>query len=132
MLKQRACQLGRTVKEIDDVDCTKVRSYTTVQMDETAENIAVRKRLRITGVVQGVGYRYWAKARAQELGLSGCVRNMSDGSVVLFIEGREQDIVRMIELSGSGPSNASVKSVEVENIDNSPPGEAAQPFRILL
>ena len=48
---------------------------------------AVRLTARVFGVVQGVGFRYWTMGKADELGLSGEVRNLDDGSVALVAEG---------------------------------------------
>lgn len=47
----------------------------------------VRLTARITGVVQGVGFRYWTARKAEELLLTGTVRNDHDGSVQLVAEG---------------------------------------------
>ncbi len=47
----------------------------------------IAKHLRISGWVQGVGYRDWLVTRARGLGLSGWVRNRSDGSVEALIGG---------------------------------------------
>ena len=44
---------------------------------------AIRRRWRFTGEVQGVGFRYYARAAAQHLGLTGWVANNWDGSVTL-------------------------------------------------
>jgi len=47
----------------------------------------VRARIRVTGVVQGVGYRFFVRNVAASLGLAGEVRNLSDGSVEVVAEG---------------------------------------------
>lgn len=56
-------------------------------IDET-----LRLTARITGVVQGVGFRYWTARKADELGLRGTVRNSMDGSVELVAEGEVSDV----------------------------------------
>lgn len=56
----------------------------------------LRLTARITGVVQGVGFRYWTARKADELLLTGTVRNSADGSVHLVAEGLEQDIEVML------------------------------------
>ncbi len=48
--------------------------------------------VRIRGRVQGVGFRYWTRDEAWELGLSGWVRNEPDGSVRLQLQGEPPDI----------------------------------------
>jgi len=47
----------------------------------------IAKRVVIAGRVQGVGYRDWMVARAREIGLSGWVRNLPDGSVEALVAG---------------------------------------------
>ena len=48
---------------------------------------AIRRRWRLTGTVQGVGFRYYARAAALHLGLTGWVANNWDGSVTLEAQG---------------------------------------------
>ncbi len=70
-------------------------------------------RLRITGRVQGVGYRLWAKRTAERLGLRGWVRNWSDGSVEALITGAPEGVAAMVESSRRGPPGAQVVDVTV-------------------
>ena len=70
-------------------------------------------RLRITGRVQGVGYRAWAARAAPDLGLRGWVRNRSDGSVEALVTGADQAVATMLELSRSGPRGAQVVDVAI-------------------
>ena len=79
--------------------------------------MALQARLAITGRVQGVGYRDWALATAQRLGLSGWVRNRADGSVEALVVGDDEAVGRMIEACRRGPSLARVDAVDVEPID---------------
>ena len=60
-------------------------------------------RLRITGRVQGVGYRWWAERQARALALDGWVRNCPDGSVELLAIGDEVALERMAEACRGGP-----------------------------
>ena len=69
--------------------------------------------LRIEGRVQGVGYRYWAADRAQELQLTGWVRNRRDGAVEAMLSGPAAAVERMIALCRQGPRGAAVNSDEV-------------------
>ena len=57
----------------------------------------VRKHLIFYGYVQGVGFRWKASHTARRLGISGWVRNLSDGSVEMEAEGTERDIADLIE-----------------------------------
>lgn len=68
-------------------------------------------RLRITGLVQGVGYRDWAVRKAGSLGLDGWVRNRVDGSVEAVIAGEDAAVGAMIKACHTGPASADVVDV---------------------
>jgi acylphosphatase len=68
-------------------------------------------RLRITGRVQGVGYRLWATRIAASLGLRGWVRNRSDGTVEALLTGAPGQVNAMIEACWRGPCAARVSEV---------------------
>ena len=74
----------------------------------------VARHVRVTGHVQGVFYRAWAQGQARELAISGWIRNCRDGSVEAHLQGEEDDVDRMIDRMRSGPSNARVEDVDVE------------------
>ena len=69
--------------------------------------------LRIAGVVQGVGYRYYAYRRGASLGLTGWVRNDRDGAVTASVEGDRASIESLIGDLRAGPSGAVVAEVAV-------------------
>ena len=69
----------------------------------------------ISGRVQGVWFRANTKQKAEQLGLTGWVRNTSDGCVEAVFEGEERLIKEMIEWCNKGPSLAKVEKVEVKN-----------------
>ena len=71
----------------------------------------IGRHLRITGRVQGVGYRYWFLGRAEALGLTGWVRNRVDGSVEALVQGAEDAVVQIVADAGSGPPAARVDHV---------------------
>lgn len=73
-----------------------------------------RATIRVSGLVQGVYYRYSTKEKADELGLSGFVRNLPDGSVEVYAEGEEEDVKSLIEWCGQGPIGARVVRVDVD------------------
>ena len=54
-------------------------------------------RIRFTGIVQGVGFRYTTRNVAINLGLTGWVRNMNDGSVEAVAEGEEERVKQFID-----------------------------------
>ena len=72
---------------------------------------------RVTGRVQGVGYRYTAAHMAQELGLSGWVRNVPDGSVETRVQGDERVLERYVAFLEQGPRAARVRSVDVYPVE---------------
>jgi len=78
--------------------------------------IQERWRLIVRGQVQGVGYRASCCGRAKDLGLSGWVRNRSDGSVEVEAEGPTQELTELRLWCEMGPSAASVNSVSVSQI----------------
>lgn len=68
--------------------------------------------LRISGKVQGVYYRGSTKAKAEELGLCGWVRNESNGDVCAVIEGPKEQVEELIAWCGEGPRMARVDHIE--------------------
>ncbi|MDP2810045.1 MAG: acylphosphatase [Rhodocyclaceae bacterium] len=72
------------------------------------------RRLVITGLVQGVGFRYAMAAQARALGVSGWVRNRRDGSVEAMIAGSTGQIEEMLGWSRKGPAGAAVDNVTAE------------------
>lgn len=87
------------------------------------------KQLRITGAVQGVGYRVWFQSQARALGLNGWVRNRLDGSVEAVVGGEAQAIESMIALARRGPPAAQVNGLSITDIDDS--SAAQQGFTLL-
>jgi len=87
-------------------------------------------RLRITGEVQGVGYRIWATRTAGSLGLRGWVRNRIDGSVEVLATGAPDAVTAMVEACRRGPSAGRVNRVTVgEAEDDGSLGFAALPTK---
>ena len=77
----------------------------------------MQARLTIKGRVQGVGYRDWAMTTGRRLGLTGWVRNRSDGAVEALIVGDETAIGTMIEACRKGPAMARVDAIDIEPLD---------------
>jgi acylphosphatase len=69
-------------------------------------------RLRISGAVQGVGFRYFAKAEADRLGISGWIRNCADGTVETVGCGLPEAVEAYVQWCHEGPRSARVESVE--------------------
>ncbi len=73
----------------------------------------VTKQLRITGRVQGVGFRFYTERKARELGVTGWVRNRRDGSVEAVVQGTSGAVETMIAWARRGPPSAVVAEVRV-------------------
>ena len=84
-------------------------------------------KLTVHGRVQGVFYRKTAAEQAQNLGLTGWVKNNPDGTVEMVIQGEEKDLSKMIEWCWEGPKNAVV--TKVEQVEISP--ENYSDFRVV-
>jgi acylphosphatase len=67
---------------------------------------------RVTGRVQGVGFRWWTRSLATRLGLSGSVRNLDDGSVAVQAQGEEGQLRALEAQLADGPPGARVTVVE--------------------
>lgn len=73
-------------------------------------------RFLVAGVVQGVGYRWYAARHARELGLSGFARNLDDGRVEVVAAGSDAEAMGRLEaLLRAGPAHARVDGVERED-----------------
>ncbi|MEM3631083.1 MAG: acylphosphatase, partial [Nitrososphaerota archaeon] len=72
-----------------------------------------RAHVFISGLVQGVFFRWNTKKMADKLQLSGWVRNLPDGRVEAIFEGNKESIEKMIEWCKKGPSEAIVEKVEI-------------------
>jgi acylphosphatase len=72
------------------------------------------RHLVVTGLVQGVGYRYSMIAAARRYGAAGWVRNRRDGSVEAMIAGNAEAVAAMIDWARHGPAGAEVARVAVE------------------
>jgi len=73
----------------------------------------VRRRLRVHGLVQGVGFRYSMHREALRLGLTGWVRNRRDGTVEAFVAGTASEVEAIVAWSHRGPPSARVDTVTV-------------------
>ena len=69
-------------------------------------------RYRITGRVQGVGYRYFALREAQGLGVAGYAKNLPDGSVEVVAEGSDEAVLSFEVRLREGPAFSRVEIVD--------------------
>lgn len=70
--------------------------------------------IKVSGLVQGVFFRYTTRKVARKLNLSGYVKNMPDGSVFIEAEGPEDKLNELLKFSKVGPKSARVDRVEHE------------------
>lgn len=81
-----------------------------------------RVRFVVTGRVQGVGFRWFVRAEARPLGITGWIRNREDGAVVGEVEGREDALDALEAVLEVGPPSAIVTNVEITEVsDEMPP-----------
>jgi acylphosphatase len=70
-------------------------------------------RVVVHGTVQGVGFRYSARAEAERLGITGWIRNRADGAVEAVIGGDAEQVQRMLDWLAHGPRDAGVTALDV-------------------
>lgn len=87
------------------------------------------RRYRVSGVVQGVGFRAFVRSHARGLGLVGSVRNLEDGSVEVVAFGSESGLGRLYQLLGTGPAWSQVLAVNVADVSDETP--ASKTFDIM-
>jgi acylphosphatase len=85
--------------------------------------------LRITGLVQGVGFRAFVQAEAERLGARGWVRNRRDRSVEALVAGSPEVVGELVVACRRGPRGSQVEAVEAAEagLETAPVG----PFRVL-
>ena len=88
----------------------------------------VARRFLISGRVQGVGFRYFAKDVAQSEGVTGWVRNLPDGRVEALVEGEAEAVTRVERALWQGPGGARVTAVAAD--EDEPPSGAHHGFSI--
>jgi acylphosphatase len=73
----------------------------------------IRKHAVVRGQVQGSGFRYYTQAEAIRLGLTGYVRDSSDGTVEVEVEGDDHPVEELVDWLRVGPIWAKVEQVDV-------------------
>ena len=72
----------------------------------------VARQIRVSGRVQGVGYRVSLQDEARKLGISGWVRNRSDGTVEAVLQGSPESVDALIAWARRGPPGSRVTEVK--------------------
>lgn len=73
----------------------------------------MQAHLIISGIVQGVGFRWFIKEQAALSGITGWAKNTDDGSVEVVFAGKKGNIENMVAICKKGPQLAKIKSVTV-------------------
>jgi acylphosphatase len=76
----------------------------------------IARRFRVSGRVQGVGFRYFALDAARREGINGYVMNHDDGSVEAVAEGESESVERFERALRRGPSRSRVEQVMVDDV----------------
>lgn len=74
-----------------------------------------RYHILVSGYVQGVGFRYYTKKTANNLGIKGWVRNLTDGRVEIMAEGEGVD--KFVEYVRRGPTSARVDDIQIDDME---------------
>lgn len=77
-------------------------------LNNSAINIIVK------GYVQGVGFRYYIARAANEMQLNGYVKNLFNGDVEIYAEGRQEFLEELVKKAKLGPSHSHVDSIKIE------------------
>jgi len=80
-----------------------------------------RYHMVVSGKVQGVFYRDFARREAEKLGITGYVKNLGDGNVEMVAEGNDEALKKFVSACKKGPLMAFVKNIDVK--DGSVTGE---------
>ena len=69
----------------------------------------------ITGVVTGVGFRWWLKKEAEKRSIYGFVKNRAEDEVEAVLLGHEKDVDDILKLCRKGSPSSNVKSIKIED-----------------
>jgi tRNA pseudouridine55 synthase len=100
---------------LNDLKRTRINEFKVEQAltFEDIENNFLEFYAKVYGRVQGVGYRYFVKEKAQSLDIFGYVKNLEDGTVEVLAQGREENLQKLIEEFKKGPFLARVDKLDI-------------------
>jgi acylphosphatase len=107
LIGERASQRGTSEERSERGD-----ERSREEQDRSVSEGPVRLTALVSGRVQGVGFRWWTRCRALELGLVGQAENLADGRVRVEAEGPRQGCERLVELLRGDRAPGSVDNVE--------------------
>lgn len=71
----------------------------------------------VSGVVQGVGFRHYTREAALQIGVSGTVKNLPDGTVKILVEGPQATVTQFLDWCHQGPQSATVTQLTYSEIE---------------
>jgi len=110
---EQTCTVGRTLKSGTTIDFEIADARPRSALTDRPQS-DVRLTIWVHGHVQGVGFRWWARARALELGLTGYAGNRADGRVLVVAQGPKPACERLLSLVSGGPTPGRVDKVVVD------------------
>jgi len=71
-------------------------------------------KIVVSGTVQGIFFRQFAKEHSDKLGLKGFVRNLENGDVEVLVEGEKDNALKLVEILRKGPSYSQIRTIKTE------------------
>ncbi len=90
----------------------------------------VTRRVYVSGKVHNVGYRDWVVRRAQDLRITGWVRNLKDGRVEILASGAEGSIDSLLDACREGPQHAHVTALDASEANDREPKGFTKRFTV--
>lgn len=84
-------------------------------------NVLVQLQIIISGTVQGVGFRYFTQMKAVQYGITGWVKNRSDGTVEIVAVGEKEDLDHFIHILRQGNPFSKVSDIKITELADSEP-----------
>jgi len=74
-----------------------------------------QRQINVFGYVQGVGYRFNAQKQAEQLGLTGWIKNEPDQTVTIVVQGKKEKIKEFFDWCKKGPSKSQVNKIKIKD-----------------